>query len=61
MSAPDRGEARAVSGDAYECVRCGTRVSGAELSKLPSPTCANCGYRVFKKVRTSQPREFRAR
>jgi DNA-directed RNA polymerase subunit RPC12/RpoP len=35
----------------YECVRCGTKVEGAELAKLPSPTCANCGYRVFRKVR----------
>jgi DNA-directed RNA polymerase subunit RPC12/RpoP len=35
----------------YECLRCGTRVSGAELAKLPEPTCANCGYRLFRKVR----------
>jgi DNA-directed RNA polymerase subunit RPC12/RpoP len=34
----------------YECTRCGTRVTGRELSRLPSPTCANCGYRVFRKV-----------
>ncbi|TLX97293.1 MAG: DNA-directed RNA polymerase subunit P [Thaumarchaeota archaeon] len=35
----------------YECVRCGTRVTGEELAKLPEPTCANCGYRAFRKVR----------
>ena len=37
----------------YECLRCGTRVTGAELAKLPEPTCANCGYRAFRKVRSS--------
>jgi len=35
----------------YKCVRCGTPVTGAELAKLPEPTCGNCGYRVFRKVR----------
>jgi DNA-directed RNA polymerase subunit RPC12/RpoP len=35
----------------YECMRCGTPVTGAELAKLPSPTCGNCGYRAFRKVR----------
>jgi len=38
-------------GAMYECVRCGTRVTGEELAKLPEPTCANCGYRAFRKVR----------
>jgi DNA-directed RNA polymerase subunit RPC12/RpoP len=48
-------------GATYECARCGTRVSGAELSRLPSPTCANCGYRAFRKVRGSTPKEVKAR
>lgn len=44
----------------YECVRCGTRITGKELAKLPSPTCSNCGYRVFKKVRGTDPKNLRA-
>jgi len=35
----------------FECARCGTRYSGEELSRLPELTCANCGYRIFRKVR----------
>lgn len=53
---PTKGE-----GATYECARCGTRVSGAELSRLPTPTCANCGYRVFTKVREGVPKEVKAR
>jgi DNA-directed RNA polymerase subunit RPC12/RpoP len=49
-------------GDAlYECVRCGTRVTAKDLAKLPSPTCANCGYRVFKKVRGGVPKNLDAK
>jgi DNA-directed RNA polymerase subunit RPC12/RpoP len=44
----------------YECARCGTPVSGKELSSLPSPTCANCGYRVFRKVRGPTPKKLKA-
>ena len=44
----------------YECLRCGTRVSGKELSKLPEPTCANCGYRIFRKVRGPTVKQFKA-
>jgi DNA-directed RNA polymerase subunit P len=54
LSSIDSGEA------VYECVRCGTKVTGSELSKLPSPTCANCGYRVFRKIRGSDPKNLRA-
>lgn len=43
-------ESLILKGATYECIRCGTRVTGAELARLPSPTCANCGYRTFKKV-----------
>jgi DNA-directed RNA polymerase subunit RPC12/RpoP len=35
----------------YECTRCGTNVSGKELSVLPDPICPNCGYRIFRKMR----------
>lgn len=44
----------------YECARCGTRVTGKELSRLPSPTCANCGYRVFKKIRGQVAKNLKA-
>jgi DNA-directed RNA polymerase subunit RPC12/RpoP len=48
----EKGDENQIFPDAtYECVRCGTRVTGAELAKLPEPTCANCGYRIFRKVR----------
>jgi DNA-directed RNA polymerase subunit RPC12/RpoP len=47
-------------GVVYECLSCATRVSGAELAKLPSPTCANCGYRAFKKVRGPAPKNLKA-
>ena len=46
--------------DVYECARCGTRVTGKELSALPSPTCANCGYRVFRKVRGEAAKSLKA-
>ena len=44
----------------YECVRCGTLVSGKELSRLPEPTCANCGYRIFRKVRGATAKQMKA-
>jgi len=53
-------EEKVFHGPVYECARCGTRVTGEELAKLPSPTCANCGYRTFKKVRTRAPRSLKA-
>lgn len=34
----------------YSCLRCGTRVSNTELSRLPEIKCI-CGFRVFTKVR----------
>ena len=34
----------------YSCLRCATRVSSTELSKLPEIKCI-CGFRVFTKVR----------
>lgn len=34
----------------YSCLRCGTKVSNTELSRLPEIKCI-CGFRVFTKVR----------
>ena len=34
----------------YSCLRCGTVVSNAELTRLPEIKCI-CGFRVFTKVR----------
>jgi DNA-directed RNA polymerase subunit P len=34
----------------YSCLRCDTRVSNTELSRLPEIKCI-CGFRVFTKVR----------
>ena len=34
----------------YSCLRCGTMVSNAELSRLPEIKCI-CGFRVFTKIR----------
>ena len=34
----------------YTCLRCNTKVSGSELSRLPEIKCI-CGFRVFTKVR----------
>jgi len=34
----------------YSCLRCVTRVSSTELSRLPEIKCI-CGFRVFTKVR----------
>lgn len=34
----------------YSCLRCGTLVSNAELSRLPEIKCI-CGFRVFIKAR----------
>ncbi len=44
----------------YECTRCGTRVSGTELARLPEVTCANCGYRVFQKFRGPTVKNLKA-
>ena len=34
----------------YTCLRCNTKVSVSELSRLPQIKCI-CGFRVFTKVR----------
>ncbi len=43
----------------YECVRCGTKTSQDELSKLPEVKCI-CGYRVFRKARPSIVKQIKA-
>jgi len=55
-----KGNVKVFPGATYECARCGTRVTGEELAKLPSPTCANCGYRVFKKIRNDAVKNLKA-
>ena len=34
----------------YSCLRCNTKVTNSELSRLPEIKCI-CGFRVFTKVR----------
>ena len=34
----------------YSCLRCNTKVSVSELSRLPEIKCI-CGFRVFTKIR----------
>jgi DNA-directed RNA polymerase subunit P len=43
----------------YECVRCGTRTTQEELSKLPEVKCI-CGYRVFRKARPNVVKQIKA-
>ena len=42
----------------YECERCGTKQSLEELSRFPELKCKNCGYRVLKKTRPSEPKKI---
>ncbi|HXW37197.1 MAG TPA: hypothetical protein VEJ36_04760 [Nitrososphaerales archaeon] len=46
-------------GAVYECVRCGTRTTQEELSRLPEVKCI-CGYRVFRKARSSVVKQIKA-
>ncbi|MDV3243885.1 MAG: hypothetical protein LYZ66_01770 [Nitrososphaerales archaeon] len=43
----------------YECVRCGTKTTQEELSRLPEVKCI-CGYRVFRKSRSSLVKQIKA-
>jgi DNA-directed RNA polymerase subunit P len=43
----------------YECVRCGTKTTQEELSRLPEVKCI-CGYRVFKKARPGVVKQIKA-
>lgn len=49
------------SGPIYECVRCGRRVSFAELERYISFRCPYCGYRVFRKIRAPIVKRVKAR
>gem|GEM_PF-64059 len=51
--------AKVFAGAVYECVRCGTRTTQEELSKLPEVKCI-CGYRVFKKARPAVVKQIKA-
>ena len=51
--------AKVFAGAVYECVRCGTRTTQEELSKLPEVKCI-CGYRVFKKARPTVVKQIKA-
>ncbi len=47
------------AGAVYECVRCGTKTTQEELSKLPEVKCI-CGYRVFRKARPAVVKQIKA-
>ena len=62
-SLPDRKQENAVKvfpGAMFECVRCRTRFSGEELAGLPETTCSNCGYRIFRKLRSRTAKTLKA-
>ncbi len=43
----------------YECMSCGTLVTGKELSYLPEIKCI-CGFRVFRKIRQPIVKQLKA-
>ncbi|MDG6916723.1 MAG: RNA polymerase Rbp10 [Nitrososphaerota archaeon] len=51
--------AKVFAGAVYECVRCGTKTTQEELSRLPEVKCI-CGYRVFRKARPSVVKQIKA-
>jgi DNA-directed RNA polymerase subunit P len=58
----ERGRMETSGGDssvAYECMRCGTRVTVEELSRLPEIKCI-CGFRVFRKSRPPIVKQLKA-
>lgn len=56
---PKEAPAKVFAGAVYECVRCGTRTTQEELTKLPEVKCI-CGYRVFKKARPAVVKQIKA-
>ena len=48
-------------GPVYECVSCGRRVEYRELQRYVSFRCPYCGYRIFRKVRSTRVRHLKAR
>ena len=59
METPKAEPAKVFVGAIYECVRCGTRTTQEELSRLPEVKCI-CGYRVFKKARPAIVKQIKA-
>ncbi len=57
--APKEQPVKVFAGAVYECVRCGTRTTQEELSKLPEVKCI-CGYRVFRKARPAVVKQIKA-
>lgn len=57
--APAPAPEKVFAGAVYECVRCGTRTTQEELSKLPEVKCI-CGYRVFRKARPAVVKQIKA-
>jgi DNA-directed RNA polymerase subunit P len=56
---PKPEQVKVFTGAVYECVRCGTRTTQEELSRLPEVKCI-CGYRVFRKARTAAVKQIKA-
>jgi len=40
-----------VTGIAYECLSCGSKITADQLAMIPEIKCPYCGYRVLKKTR----------
>ncbi len=59
MSEPSTKPGVTFGGVVYECLRCGTRVTAEELSKLPEIKCI-CGYRVLRKARPQIVKQLKA-
>ena len=57
--APAQQPEKVFAGAVYECVRCGTRTTQEELTRLPEVKCI-CGYRVFRKSRPGVVKQIKA-
>ena len=56
---PPPQPAKVFASAVYECVRCGTKTTQEELTKLPEVKCI-CGYRVFRKARPAVVKQIKA-
>lgn len=59
MSEEQKPAEKVFAGAVFECLRCGTRTTQEELSRLPEVKCI-CGYRVFRKARPSVVKQIKA-
>jgi DNA-directed RNA polymerase subunit P len=59
MTTEEQQPVKVFTGAVYECVRCGTKTTQEELSKLPEVKCI-CGYRVFRKSRGALVKQIKA-